>query len=477
MLTRRMATNLNANPGVAPAAVPPVPVAPPAVPPVPVPPGGGAPAPGGGAPAPGGGGGPAIINPRPAPVFALTPALLNVGFLDWSKSENVKLYTKAIEKLDVKFEGKPDQVILLAQATQNRAGLYGFDRTIMNIPDSTGVPRNIITEHGLLSYDDIKAWAATSIVGQQTRAAQDNMMLYQCLLNSASEDVKKKLIPKSKDHKADETYIAAMYYKGLISTVEVETKATVAFIRTKLTNLKGKIKSLNYDIDLFHAYVEQQVTSLASHGKISEDLTVYLFQAYETVPDEDFNKILKMKQSDYHMGITDLESKDLINYAQKCFDVRSTNTESPWLQKSKEVIEFEAMTATMETMKADNLKLTKALKSTNKMKGKVKKGDGSKGEFKPRANTGKYAWKDVAPKPGEDLTKKKGDKNYNWCPHHKQWTLHKPDDCKLKDGKTAFPAETPDESRDDDDDDNSNVSVEENKAKMKSFLAACNING
>jgi len=55
--------------------------------------------------------------------------------------------------------------------------------------------------------------------------------------------------------------------------------------------------------------------------------------------------------------------------------------------------------------------------------------------------------------------------------------LHKPDDCKLKDGKTAFPAETPDESRDDDDDDNSNVSVEENKAKMKSFLAACNING
>jgi len=82
--------------------------------------------------------------------------------------------------------------------------------------------------------------------------------------------------------------------------------------------------------------------------------------------------------TDYLPG--DLEqSKDLINYAQKCFDLRSTNTESPWLQKSKEVIEFEATTATMETMKADNLKLTKALKS-NKTKGKVKKGDGTKGD-------------------------------------------------------------------------------------------------
>jgi len=35
--------------------------------------------------------------------------------------------------------------------------------------------------------------------------------------------------------------------------------------------------------------------------------------------------------------------------------------------------------------------------------------------------------------------------------------LHKPDECKLKDGKTAFPAETPDESRDDDNDDNSRI--------------------
>ena len=41
-----------------------------------------------------------------------------------------------------------------------------------------------------------------------------------------------------------------MYYKGLISTVKVQTKATVAFIRTKLTNLKGKIKEMDFELDL-----------------------------------------------------------------------------------------------------------------------------------------------------------------------------------------------------------------------------------
>ena len=107
-------------------------------------------------------------------------------------------------------------------------------------------------------------------------------MLFQCLYNSASEGIKKKLIPKSSLHKVNDTTIAVVYYKGLTSAVEVETKVTVTFItHTKLTNLKGKIIELNYNIDHFCAYVEQQVASLGSHGKISEDLTVFLRQVYE----------------------------------------------------------------------------------------------------------------------------------------------------------------------------------------------------
>ena len=47
----------------------------------------------------------------------------------------------------------------------------------MTIPDDDGNDRNLITEHGMLSYDAITKWATANVVGQTTRTAQDNEML------------------------------------------------------------------------------------------------------------------------------------------------------------------------------------------------------------------------------------------------------------------------------------------------------------
>ena len=367
----------------------------------------------------------------PPAIFALTPALLSTGFLDWSKPAHAKLHVQATKGLDIIFKGKPDQVLLLCEAIQNRAQMCGFNNTIMTIPDDNGIDRDLITEHGMLSYDAIRAWATTNVVGQSTRTAQDNNMLYQCLYNSVSEDVKKKLVPKIDSAKMGKIMIAALYYKCIISTVEVETKATVAHIRMNLIYLKEKIKEQEYDITAFHGYVEQLTTSLASHGKTSEDLTVYLFQAYETVPDEEFKDVIKSKKSEYYMGDKDLEGKDLITYAQKCYDVRSTNTLVPWLQKSKDKVEFEALTAVMNNkmkeLKSTNERLAKTLKA------RVKSGEPKsfKGKPKARANIGTYAWKDIAPKDSDPKTKEANGKTYHWCPKHKAWTLHKPEDCRI----------------------------------------------
>ena len=89
-----------------------------------------------------------------APIFALTPALIgnwNI-FLDWEKPENQKLYNKAIEKLNMVFEGKSDQIIILAQATQNWAEQLGFEQTIADIPYGDNVNSHLIDAHWLLSY-------------------------------------------------------------------------------------------------------------------------------------------------------------------------------------------------------------------------------------------------------------------------------------------------------------------------------------
>jgi hypothetical protein len=97
---------------------------------------------------------------EPAPVIALTPALVGQDFLDWTKHGNSKLHQKAIEKLSIKFEGKADQqILLLGNEMTNKANQMGFDRTIMNITDENGTNRNLIKEHGLLSYQAIETWA------------------------------------------------------------------------------------------------------------------------------------------------------------------------------------------------------------------------------------------------------------------------------------------------------------------------------
>ena len=222
--------------------------------------------------------------------------------------------------------------------------------------------------------------------------------------------------------------IAALYYKAIVSTVEVETKGSVTYIRKNLMNLKTKLEMLNFNITEFHEYVNDQMTSLASHGKTSEDLIMYLFSAYDIVPDVNFKATLARKQDDYNMGVSELSYEQLMSYAQNAYDTRIQDQDKPWLTKSKELQEVEALTATVKELTRNNQKLTKAMKeraSIQANKGQKRNKNGR------RANTGKFAWKDVPPKPNEDTTKVVNSKTYHWCEHHNQWTLHKPSECRL----------------------------------------------
>jgi hypothetical protein len=41
------------------------------------------------------------------------------------------------------------------------------------------------------------------------------------------------------------------------------------------------------------------------------------------------------------------------------------------------------------------------------------------------------AWKKVAPRPGMPNTLKRKGQEYTWCPAHKMWAIHKPEECHL----------------------------------------------
>ena len=104
------------------------------------------------------------------------------------------------------------------------------------------------------------------------------------------------------------------------------------------------------------------------------------------------------------------------------------------MAKSTEELEIEALNASVQDLRATNNKIGKALQARIT---KPRKGMPSKKPFSPkkgfgaRANTGKYAWKDVVPKSGDPKTMDKNGKTYHWCPHHKAWTLHTAENCRM----------------------------------------------
>ena len=64
--------------------------------------------------------------------------------------------------------------------------------TDIPVTNTAGAPtKDLIMQHGQLSYERLRQWAMAEIVGQQNRAAQDNHMLYSCLTKSISQDVMK----------------------------------------------------------------------------------------------------------------------------------------------------------------------------------------------------------------------------------------------------------------------------------------------
>ena len=100
------------------------------------------------------------------------------------------------------------------------------------------------------------------------------------------------------------------------------------------------------------------------------------------------------------MGNEDIMADDLMQYAQNFCNIRVTNIRNPWMQKIKEQIKFEALTATVKQLRYNNSMIGKELKAgmvTRNTKGNKTKDPNIKG----KPNTVKWDYKDVSPQEGE----------------------------------------------------------------------------
>lgn len=350
----------------------------------------------------------AAANPPPPPVaapFAGWLGLANNNTLDYNKSQDLKVFNKAIEALPTKFNMKFESLKVFLECVKERSRIYNWS-AVVTISDRSAVPQafNLIDEYGRLSLEDCKA-AAALYLGAQTRQFQDSNMMYQFLSNSLTEEAKN-VISATKSNYMVTGIDGNLHPSGtcllktLIGKSSVDTMATVHVLRNSLANLHSKMAELNSDIKTFNHHVTSVTNALVARGDTHPELLYNLFKAYQSASDSKFVNYISTKEYAWKEGVP-VDAEMLMSIALNDYELRVEN--GTWNAPDEKDDQIFALVARIDALSAE------------------KKG---RPEYKGHNRNDRYAWKLVAPKPSDKHTKIVAKKTYHWCPK-RQSTLQR----------------------------------------------------
>ena len=373
----------------------------------------------------------------PAPTFALTPAQVNADqFIDCSTTDGKKLFKAATESLPCAFDVEPQNINLFCEKIQDRAVTAGWKQgngNIMSVPDANNQQRDLITEHGRLTLDNIRAYVNTyagnaNQAQNENRRAQNDCQFYLCLSSSLAEAGNIKLIAEQDTHAINGRPSGSLFFKLSMQKAIVDARATSSHMRENLTNLDTCITTIDSDIAKFNQHVKVNREGLKARGETTDDLMINLFKGYLNAADREFVEHMKLKKNACDDG-DDITADQLMSLALDKFE--NLRTEGKWMALSPEQEQIVALSAQFDKLKDDNLRLSKALKKSAKNKrnsGSDNSQTGGK-KNKGKKKDGKWAWKKVPPKDNEPKTKTVNKQTHHWCETHLAWTVHANEDC------------------------------------------------
>jgi hypothetical protein len=351
---------------------------------------------------------PVPVAPPPArPAFALPPGMTTNEPIDYSTTQGLKLFNQAIKGIEPKFDLKEGNLNTFLSKLKEHARIFNW-RGILDIPDSDGIPRNLMTNYGQLTIQDCKTHAAT-YVNAHSRDAQNSIMLYHCVAHTLDEEASGIALSNPSEFTVDGQPSGVCFLKAVIGRATIDTRAKVRLLRATVSNLPVKIDEFSCDLRKFNVYVDTLRESLMGHGQYNdEEMISHLFRAYERVDDKDFANFLSTRRDQYDNGER-VTVDVLMRAALNKYNLiqQRAETESMINREPKEKI---------MALEAQLLALKATTTATN-----------------PRKKTGKdpFAWKKVKPKANEPNEKTVKGRKYTWCKFHQAWTIHAESDCRL----------------------------------------------
>jgi hypothetical protein len=173
----------------------------------------------------------------------------------------------------------------------------------MTIP-SIGAPNtthSLLSQYGQIPLPDIIAHA-TTYLSTPTKSAQDSMALKLFLDASLSTALMMRVIAKREEYTIGGVESGPAMFRVILSTVGIDTVASVAVINAILRALPSKLSELKSDIVAFNKFVTEQCNELTSRGHQPSDLLHLLFEAYLSASNEHFKEYMKSKESAVYDG-------------------------------------------------------------------------------------------------------------------------------------------------------------------------------
>jgi hypothetical protein len=336
--------------------------------------------------------------------FALNPGAVNPGdVIDYNDVSNRKTYHGSTKALEHPYDLHDINLVHFISQIKTRSNDAGW-APIFNVPvdaanDPNGDALDLLDHYGQLSLQQVRAFAQT-FVGTETRLAQIDAQVSQCLRKSLTKQASNTMNLESDKFKIGLTEVGILFLKMAQQKTRADTQFTVDNIRQKLRHLAIIMVEKGFDINRFNEEVRAQVHDLDARGEHLENgFYTDLINGYLACTDVAFRtymQYLRDRHDERPLGDYDVvqDADGLMRLAANKYDqLKELKLWSPSIPKTEE--ELIAMPA--------------AAKKTKQF-------------VKP-------AWKIAAPTDGQSKVKTQNGKTYHWCHHHKEWTIHKPSEC------------------------------------------------
>ena len=292
--------------------------------------------------------------------------------------------------------------------------------------DAESETNYLIDNYGMISLQEMHTFDKTYIA-QPIHAVQYSFMLFKCLMNSISKEGKNKILIWKKQYTIDGYSSGNLLLKIIIRESHLDTNATTASIRKKLSSLDTYILTIGSDITKFNGYVRLLIDSLAARGETTNDLLTNLFKGYQAASDKVFVSYIGRKLEQYEEGET-ITSEALMQLGNNKFKLLKEG--GTWNAPSDEEEKILALQTEVKKLQIGKKTILKNDKTVRKDKTKNKT---------RKAQPEKPSWFLTEPK-AEDLKKPKFWNNRNWwfCSPKTggkcdgKYRVHKPSECEGK---------------------------------------------